>query len=421
MKGTLVEKIFSKKTGKNVTAGDFIVSDIDFIMGQDGTTPLAISAFKKMGDKVKCPGKIALVIDHSSPSPNEGVSKLHKMMYDFRDEQNIKHFYDIGDGVCHQVVSEYHAKPGDVIVGSDSHTCTYGALGAFSTGIGSTDAAAVYKEQRLWFRVPETYKFNILGNLQKGVYSKDVILHIIKKMTADGATYKSCEFCGDAIKRMSVEARMTITNMAVEMGAKNGIIEPDNLVAAYINKHRRTKALETNFKDLKSCGVYEKEIDIEIDDLEPQVACPHTVDNVRPVSEILGLEIDQAFIGTCTNGRLEDLRIASEILRGNKVKSRLIIAPASRRVYMDAINEGIIQIFMNAGACVVNAGCACCVGTHQGVPSDNEVVISTANRNFKGRMGNSSAEIYLASPATVAASAVVGEITDPRDMPLKNY
>ena len=416
MKGTLVEKIFGKKTGKNVSAGDLIVSDIDFIMGQDGTTPLAISAFKKMGDKVKCPDRIALVIDHSAPSPNEGVSKLHKMMYDFGREQGIENFYDIGDGVCHQVMAENHVSPGDVVVGSDSHTCTYGALGAFSTGIGSTDAAAVYKTQKLWFRVPETYKFNISGDLQKGVYSKDMILHIIKEMTSDGATYKSCEFHGDAIKKMSVDARMTITNMAVEMGAKNGVIEPDPAIATYINKHRRGKTSDMNFRHLKSDGEYEEEFVFEINELEPQIACPHTVDNVCGVSEIQGHEIDQAFIGTCTNGRLEDLKIASEILRGNKVKSRLIIAPASRRIFMEAINEGIIQIFMKSGACVVNPGCACCVGTHQGVPSDNEIIISSANRNFKGRMGNSSAEIYLASPATVAASAVEGKITDPRDI-----
>ena len=385
MKGTLVEKIFSNKIGRDVSAGDLIVSDIDFVMGQDGTTPLAIEAFKKMGDKVKCPDKIALVIDHSAPSPNEGVSRLHKMMYDFRDEQDIQNFYGIGEGVCHQVMVEKHVSPGDVVVGSDSHTCTYGALGAFSTGIGSTDAAAVYKTQKLWFRVPETYKFNISGDLQKGVYSKDLILHIIKEMTADGATYKSCEFHGNAIKKMSVESRMAITNMAVEMGAKNGIIEPDSSVATYINNHRRGKLLEAKFKYLKSEGEYEEEFEIEIDDLEPQIACPHTVDNVKNVSEIQGLEIDQAFIGTCTNGRLEDLKIASEILRGKKVKSKLIIAPASKRIFMDAINEGIIQIFIEAGACVVNPGCACCVGTHQGIPSDNEVVISTANRNFKGR------------------------------------
>jgi len=416
MKGTLVEKIFSKKTGKNVTAGDLIVSDIDFIMGQDGTTPLAISAFKKMGDKVKCPEKIALVIDHSAPSPNEGVSRLHKMMYAFRDEQNIENFYDIGGGVCHQLMAENHVSPGDVVVGSDSHTCTYGALGVFSTGIGSTDAAAVYKTQKLWFRVPETYRFNISGDLQNGVYSKDLILQIIKEMTADGATYKSCEFHGNVIKKMSIEARMTITNMAVEMGAKNGIIEPDHAVATYINNHRRGKTSIMNFTHLVSNGEYEEEIEIEIESLEPQIACPHTVDNVCNVSEIQGIEIDQAFIGTCTNGRLEDLKIASEILQGKKVKSKLIIAPASKRIFMNAINEGIIQIFMNAGACIVNPGCACCVGTHQGIPSDNEIVISTANRNFKGRMGNSTASIYLASPATVAASAVEGKITDPRDI-----
>ena len=414
MTKTLVEKIFSRNTGKDVNAGDMVVANIDLIMGQDGTTPLAIEVFNKIGEKVACPEKIALVIDHSSPSPNEKVSSLHRLMRDFASRQKIRNFYDWGEGICHQLMVENHVLPWDVIVGSDSHTCTYGALGAFSTGIGSTDAAAVYKTGKLWFNVPKTYKLNISGKLEKGVYSKDLILHIIGEMTADGATYKSVEFHGETIKDLSVEARMTLTNMAVEMGAKNAVIEPDRKVIEYINKYRPGQVSETDIKGLESEGGYEKEIEFEVDDLEPMIAKPHRVDRVVEISEVEETEVDEALIGTCTNGKLEDLRDAAGILKGKKVKSRLILAPASKRVYLDAMREGLLEIFIKAGACVVNPGCGPCVGTHQGVPSDDESVISTANRNFKGRMGNSTAKIYLGSPVTVAASAIEGKITDPR-------
>ena len=413
MAGTLVEKIFGRNVGREVNAGEIVAGNVDFIMGQDGTTPLAINRFNQFSNpSVAEPKKIAFVIDHSAPSPSQGVSALHKLMREFAEKHGIR-LYDIGCGVCHQVMAEKHVLPWGVIVGSDSHTCTYGTLGAFSTGIGSTDAAIVYKTQKLWFRVPETFRFNISGKLPGGVYSKDLILKIIKEMGADGATYKSCEFHGGVIKELSVDARMTITNMAVEMGAKNGIIEPDQKVVDYVNsKDKRIN--KDHIKDLTSEGDYEKEFEFDAGDLEPQIACPHTVDNVKPVSDVEGIGIDQAFIGTCTNGRLEDLRIAAEILRGKKVKSRLIVAPASKKVFLDAMHEGLIEIFIKSGGCVVNPGCGPCVGTHQGVPSDNEVVISTANRNFKGRMGNPNAEIYLGSPAAVAASAVEGKITDPR-------
>ena len=413
MSGTLVEKIFGRSVGRSVNGGEIVVAEVDFIMGQDGTTPLAIKRFDEFSEpSISEPDKIGFVIDHSAPSPSEGVSALHKLMRDFAKEHGIK-LYDIGCGVCHQVMLEHHVLPWGVIVGSDSHTCTYGALGAFSTGIGSTDAAIVYKTQKLWFRVPETFRFNISGKLQRGVYSKDLILHIIKELGADGAIYKSCEFHGDVMKELSIESRMTITNMVVEMGAKNGIIEPDKKVLDYINSSNK-RINKDHIKDLTSDGDYEEEFEFYVGDLEPQIACPHKVDNVEPISDVEGMEIDQAFIGTCTNGRLEDLRIAAEILKGKKVKSRLIVAPASKKVFLDATQEGLIEIFIKSGGCVVNPGCGPCVGTHQGVPSDNEVVLSTANRNFKGRMGNPKAFTYLASPATASATAIEGRIADPR-------
>lgn len=407
---TLVEKIFSDKLGKKVKPNEIVVADVDYAMGQDGTAPLAINTFRKFKDpKISNPEKIVLIIDHSAPSPSEGVSNIHTLMREFSKENKVK-LYDIGEGICHQMMMEDYVLPYQIIVGSDSHTCSYGALGAFSTGIGSTDAAVVYKTGKLWFRIPETLIFETEGKLKEGVYSKDLILALIKKVGADGATYKSVEFRGNAVNEMSVEARMTLANMAVEMGAKNGITKPDEKVAEYLKEHKR-QWKPVNFKD-DDTGA--EKINFSLDDLEPQVALPHTVDNVLPVSKV-NAEVQQAFIGTCTNGRLEDLKIAAKILEGKKVKVRTIIAPASRKVYIDAIKEGLIETFINSGAVVVNPGCACCVGTHEGVPSDNESVISTANRNFKGRMGNNKSYIYLASPATVAASSLTGKITDPRN------
>ncbi len=411
---TISEKILSSHSGMDAYAKDIVVADVDLAMGQDGTTPLAIRAFREIGpERVWNPAKIAMVIDHNAPSPNESVSRLHKMMREFAEENGIR-LYDVGYGVCHQLMVENHVAPGDLIVGADSHTCTYGALGSFATGIGSTDIAAVFASGKLWFKVPETIKFILNGILPKGVYSKDLILYLIGRVKADGATYMTAEFTGEAISSLSVEARMTITNMAVEMGAKTGLIEADKKTIEWIKFHsKRNPLIVKSDEDAQ----YHKILEFNISDLEPQVSVPHRVDNVSEISEVKGIEIHEAFLGTCTNGRLEDLEIAARILKNKKVSKgvRFIVAPASKRVYLEAMERGIIQTLVKANAAIVTPGCGPCVGTHDGIPSDDEVVISTANRNFKGRMGNSNAFIYLGSPATVAASALKGEISDPRE------
>lgn len=412
---TIAEKILSNHCGQDAYANDLVVARVDFVMGQDGTSPLAIKAFNEMnGHHVFDDSKVALVIDHSAPSPNEGVSNLHRMMREFASLHNVK-LYDIGEGVCHQLMPERgHVVPGDLVVGADSHTCTYGALGAFSTGVGSTDLAAAMISGRLWFKVPETIKFVCHGRLPQGVYSKDLILYLIGQVTADGATYMAAEYTGEAISELSVESRFTISNMAIEMGAKAGLMNVDEKVMRWVRTHSSREPRPIYADEDAN---YARVLEYDVSDLPPQVSRPHTVDNVAPVSEVRGIKIDQAVIGTCTNGRLEDLRIAAGILRGKKAhpRVRLIVAPASKRVYLDAIREGILQDLIEAGAAVVTPGCGPCVGTHNGVPADGETVISTANRNFKGRMGNNKAEIYLASPATVAASSLCGEIADPRE------
>jgi len=415
MARTISEKILSKHAGKDVNAGEIIIAEIDFAMSQDGTTPLAIKAFKDMNStKVWNSDRIAFVIDHSAPSPNEGVSNLHEMMREFAQMHNTR-VYDIGCGVCHQLMPEQgHVVPGDLVVGADSHTCTYGALGAFATGIGSTDIAAVFASGRLWFKVPETIKINFNGSLPKGVYSKDLALFLAGKLTADGATYQALEYYGNVIEGLSMDARFTISNMAIEVGAKTGLMEADEKTLKWVKDHSNR---EPDIVKADKDAEYAKVLDFDISDIEPQIAKPHRVDNVCGVSEVSGTRIDEAYLGTCTNGRLEDLRIAAGILKGKKVSRdvRFIVAPVSREIYLNSIKEGILQILINAGASVVTPGCGPCVGTHNGVPADNENVISTANRNFKGRMGNSNAFIYLASPATVAASALKGRVADPRN------
>lgn len=411
---TIAEKILSNHSGIDAKAGDIVVADIDFVMGQDGTSPLAIKAFEEMGQsKVFNPQKIAFVIDHSAPSPSEGVSALHKMMREFAKKHGFK-VYDIGCGVCHQLVPEQgNVVPGDLVIGADSHTCTYGAINAFSTGVGSTDLAAAMGSGKLWFKVPETIKFVLNGVFSKGVFSKDLILYLIGLMTADGATYMATEYEGQAIEAISVDARFTISNMAIEMGAKAGIMGCDEKTERWIKKHsnRSTKPVwadkDAGYADVRTHNISQ---------LEPQIAKPHTVDNVCALGEVEGTPVQEAYIGTCTNGRFEDFQIAALILEGKEINDdvRFIVAPASRAIYLELIKRGIMEVLVDAGAAVVTPGCGPCVGTHNGVPSDGENVISTANRNFKGRMGNSNAFIYLGSPATVAASALEGKIADPR-------
>jgi 3-isopropylmalate/(R)-2-methylmalate dehydratase large subunit len=411
---TIAEKILSKHSGVDARAGDIVVADLDFMMGQDGTSGVAIDSFKKMAaKKVSDPSKIAICIDHSAPSPSIGVSEIHKKIRDFTYDTKVR-LYDIGCGVCHQLIPEQgHAVPGDLIIGADSHTCTYGAINAFSTGVGSTDLAAGWISGKLWFKVPESFKFVVKGKLPKGIYSKDIILKIVGDVSADGATYMSAEFVGETIDALSVEARFTISNMAIEMGAKAGLMLADKKVMDWVKKHSTRKPDPTSpDPDAK----YAKTKEYDVSALEPQVAKPHTVDNVCSVKEVEGTPVQQGFIGTCTNGRIEDMRVAASILKGKKVhpECRLIVAPASKEVMKEMIKEGIYDVFLNANAAVVTPGCGPCVGTHNGVPADGENVISTANRNFKGRMGNPNAFIYLASPATVAASVIEGKITDPR-------
>jgi 3-isopropylmalate/(R)-2-methylmalate dehydratase large subunit len=414
---TIAEKILSAKSSRKVFAGELCLAEVDFAFAQDGTAPLAIEAFRKMSGKgVSNPDRTAFFIDHSAPSPNLGVSNLHQMMRRFAAEKGIR-FYEAGTGVCHILISEEgFVKCGGLIVGADSHTPTSGALNAFATGVGSTDLAATLISGKLWFKVPETIRIHLSGRLPEGTYAKDAALFLIKTLTAGGGNYKNLEPFGPVVEELSLDGRFTIANLAMEAGAKTCIFEADEKTFQWLSAHgvsRDECRPVSSDSDAAFTG-----ISLDLSELTPQVAVPHTVDNVCPVREKAGKKINQAFIGTCTNGRLEDLRIADRVIGNRKVNSacRLIVAPGSRRILLAAIAEGIIQRLVAAGAILVTPGCGPCVGTHNGVPSDGEVVISTANRNFLGRMGNPKAEIYLASPATVAASAVAGEITDPREI-----
>jgi len=414
--GTISEKILSAHAGKEVHAGDIIVCPVDFMMSQDGTTPLTIKAFKEMnGQKVARPDRYAVVIDHNAPSPMESVSNLHRDMREFAKQYGAT-LFDVGEGVCHVLVPEQgYALPGAVIIGADSHTCTYGALNAFATGVGSTDLAAALISGKTWFKVPSTIKLRYDGQLPLGVYSKDIALRMCGRLTANGATYKALELGGEAIDALSVEARMTISNLAVETGAKVGLMDCDQKVLEYL-KPRAKYAFQGVAAD--EDAVYEKVLKEDISKLSPQIACPPDVDNVVPIEKVMGKQVDQVFIGTCTNGRIEDLKIVADIIGKNKVAKglRLIVSPASRTVLEAAMECGYIQKLVKAGAAVTTPSCGPCVGTCGGIPSDNEVVLSTANRNFKGRMGNTKASIFLSSPATAAYSALKGFIADPREV-----
>ena len=411
---TMSEKILAKASGNDeVEAGDIIIANIDVAMTHDLTGPLSVQSFEKIGaEKVWDSTKIVIPFDHQVPADSIDSANNHILMREFVKKQNIKHFYDVNAGVCHQILPELgHVVPGEVIVGADSHTCTHGALGAFATGIGSTDMAMVFAEGNLWFKVPETNRFNITGELNRNVYAKDVILHIIGEMGADGSTYKACEFAGDAVSDMSVSDRMVLCNMAIEMGGKTGLVEPDKKTIEYVEK-RSNKPYEVFKSDLDSPSL--NIIDIDVDDLEPQIACPHNVDNVKPVSEV-DVEIDQVFLGSCTNGRLNDLRDAAKILKGNRIANgtRMLVIPASKEIYLKALDEGLIKIFVEAGALVSAPCCGPCLGGHIGIIGPGEVSLSTSNRNFKGRQGSSDGEVYLSSAAVAAASAIEGRIAAP--------
>jgi len=413
----ITEKILAKSSGsQEVHPGEIIESRVDLAMSHDGTSPPTINTFHKIADKVWDPDKIAIVFDHNIPANNIGSAEFQKITRAFVKEQGIKKIFAHGEGICHQVLPEKGLiKPGSVVVGADSHTCTYGAFSAFATGMGATDLAMVYATGKTWFMVPETYEIIVNGILKEYVTPKDLILNIISKIGSFGATYKTLEFKGETIENMDVSGRMTMCNMAVECGAKNGIMEPNQATLNYL-KERNVSSFEILNSDKDSN--YEKNFLFNVNELEPQIACPHNVDNVYPVSEVEGAGIDQAFIGSCTNGRLGDLKLAAQVLKGRHVHDdvRLIIVPASKEIYQDALKLGLIDIFLDSDAIICNPGCGPCLGAHMGVIGSEEVCISTTNRNFVGRMGDPKSEVYLANPAVVAASAITGEIKDPREL-----
>lgn len=412
---TIAEKIFSRKVGRDVVPGEIVEIGPDVAMSHDNTADISNTFYNIGVEKVAKPDIHVIVLDHCSPPANEKYAENHKVVRDFVQKQGIENFFDVNRGICHQVlIEEGFIVPGTVCVGSDSHTTHYGSLGAFGCGIGRSEMAVVFATGQLWLRCPETIKMTINGEFQPGITTKDLTLHIIGTIRADGALYKCVEFHGDALKRMTFDSRMVFSNMSVEMGAKAGIVPPDEKTEAYL-KGRAKKEYEMVLPD--NDAEYEQELTFDISELEPQVACPHTVDNVKPVSEIKGTKINMAFLGTCCNARLEDLHAAAEIVKGKKIAKgvRFQITPSSQLVYREAMKDGTLEILMDAGAYVTNSNCGPCLGAHMGVPAPDEIVISTANRNFKGRMGSKKSFVYLASPASVAAAALAGEIIDFRD------
>ncbi|MBE7705459.1 MAG: 3-isopropylmalate dehydratase large subunit [Cyanobacteria bacterium SIG29] len=413
---TIAEKILSAHAGKTVTPGELVISNIDVVMVQDGTGPLAVNEFKKLNKtKLHNPKRTILFIDHAAPSPRKELSNSHMVLRDFAKEYGAV-LSEVGEGVCHQRLIEAYVNPGETLLGADSHTCTSGALGAFATGVGSTDIAVVMALGKTWLKVPSTFKIVLEGSFSKGVCAKDLILHLIGLIGADGATYKALEFTGDGAKSLSMADRFTISNMAVEAGAKVGLFETDEKTREYLKEHGR----ESEYKEIKADpdAVYERVITINLNELKPTISCPHTVDNTKTIDEMEQVKVNQVYIGTCTNGRIEDLRIAANILKGQKVKEgvRLLVAPASRKVFLEALSEGLISTFVEAGAAIVTSGCGACVGVHAGILGDGEVCLATQNRNFQGRMGNTEGFIYLSSPATAAYSAIKGYIADVREI-----
>lgn len=412
---TLAEKILSEKSHQDGHAGDIVIARVDVAAFQDGTGPLGVRQLQKMRlEQVKAPKSI-FFIDHAAPSPRKELSNDHILLREFCKKTGAV-LSEIGDGVIHQRLIESFAKPGDIVIGADSHTCTSGALGTFATGMGSTDVAIGMAMGKTWFKVPETFRIEVKGDFQPGVYSKDLILYLIGMLGADGATYKALEFGGSNIDKMSMESRLVLSNMAVEAGAKTGLIASDKVTKEYLKKRNRLKDWRPISADRDAN--YERIIEIDAHKLVPQIAFPHTVDNTKPITEVKGTKVDQVFIGTCTNGRIEDLQIVAKILKGKKraPHTRLIIVPASREVYLEAMKLGLLEIFVLAGAIIMGPGCGPCVGVHEGVLGDGEICLSTANRNFRGRMGNPEGFVYLASPATAAYSAITGEISDPREL-----
>jgi 3-isopropylmalate/(R)-2-methylmalate dehydratase large subunit len=413
---TFAQKVLSQASGKEAFPGDIVSAKIDLAMSHENAA-LVLRSFQEIGAKeVWDPERIVLLFDHRIPANTTKAAEGHRSVRDFVRREGLPNFYDLREGICHQVLPEKgHVLPGMLIVGTDSHTTTYGALGAFSTGIGATEMAAVWATGELWMKVPQTIRFHLNGRLDGPVSAKDVILHLIGRMGADGCDYRCAEFVGPVVDDMSVSGRMTMCNMSMEMGAKAGVAFPDARTRDYL-KGRTAAEWQPVLSDEEA--EVERHIDLDLTGLSPQVAHPHSVDNVRPVEEMTGIPVDQAVIGSCTNGRAEDLLAAERVLHGRKVADsvRLIVVPASREVYLWAADSGTLSSLVRSGAVVTNPGCGPCMGAHQGLLAAGERCIATTNRNFRGRMGSPGSEVYLASPATVAASALKGAIADPRDV-----
>lgn len=414
---TFAEKILASKAGlSEVQPGQIVTVEPDIIMSHDNSAAIS-KTFAKIGvERVWNPDRIVIVLDHVVPAADETHAKNHQTIREFVASQGIKRFHDIGIGICHEVLPEKgHVVPGTLILGSDSHTTTYGAFGAFAAGIGRSETAAIWATGKLWLKVPDTFKIVISGSFPARVGAKDLILHIIGTLHADGADYRAVEYTGPTVSAMSIDDRMVMSNMALEMGAKAGIVEADEKTAVWLAP-RGVKDYQIVRADKDAR--YERVLEFDVEQLEPQIACPHRVDNVVPVGKKTGIALNQILLGTCTNGRLSDLRIAADILKGRTIARgvRMLVLPASMEVYLEALDSGVLATLIRAGAVVCNPGCGPCLGAHQGVLAPGEVCLSTSNRNFKGRMGCRDAEIYLASPATAAASALTGRITDPREI-----
>lgn len=408
---TLAEKIISEHAGKEVHAGELVIANVDVAAVQDGTGPLTVQEFKKLGiPQLKNPSRSILFIDHAAPSPRKELSNTHKVLREFAKEYGAV-LSEVGAGVCHQRLVETFVNPCEILVGADSHTCTSGALGAFATGMGSTDIAVAMALGKTWLKVPATFKVEVTGKFKEGICSKDLMLHLIGTIGADGATYKALEFCGDTIENMTMSERFTLANMAVEAGAKAGLFVADEKTKEFLKARGR----EDKFRTLKpdSDAVYERVIKINAEDVDHTISCPHTVDNTKPASALNDVKVDQVFVGTCTNGRIEDLRVVAKILKGKTVNPdvRMLICPASKDVYLQALEEGLITTFVDANATILPPGCGPCVGVHAGTLADGEVCLATQNRNFQGRMGNVNGFIYLASPYVAAHTALRGYIS----------
>ena len=412
---TMTQKILAAHAGlDSVQAGQLILASLDLVLGNDITSPVAIKEFNKLGKNgVFNKDKITMVMDHFAPNKDIKAAEQCKMCRDFCGEKEVSHFYDVGQmGIEHALLPESLVTAGNVVIGADSHTCTYGALGAFSTGVGSTDMACGMAIGKAWFKVPSAIKFNLTGKLRKYVSGKDVILHIIGKIGVDGALYRSMEFTGSGLSSLSMADRLCIANMAIEAGAKNGIFEVDDITLDYIKAHG---AAEPTIYKADADAQYDEVIDIDLSAIEPTVSFPHLPENAKTFSEFGEIKIDQVVIGSCTNGRLEDLQEAAEIMKGKKCAKnvRVIVIPATQQIYLDAMEQGLLKIFIESGAVVSTPTCGPCLGGYMGILAEGERAVATTNRNFVGRMGHVKSEVYLASPAVAAASAITGRITSP--------